>query len=210
MSRCICLVLALLAGFASIPGGARAQAADPVVPDEEECVGVPQRSLVALFATPDPATPAPDPDAAQVPQVVSPAGGQTEEQLATLTRSVIACLNAGDYWTLITFVSDDYLLRSFSGGEPPDPLAGDLAPFVNAVRGCQQCTIEPRTGDDRLAVLAIGDAWLLDDDRTGFDLTLSNPDGSWTDNLFVAVVRSGDQWLIDQIYHLDNEATPAP
>jgi hypothetical protein len=208
--RRICIALVMLAGIASATSGARAQAANPVIPEEDECEGVPQRSLVALFETPGPATPSPGPEAAKVPQVVSPAGTQTSEALAKIARSVIACLNAGDYWTLLTFVSDDYLRRSFTGGEPPDPMAGDLTPFVNAVRGCQECTIEPRIGDDRLALLAIGDAWLLDDERTGFVMTLSSPDGSWTDDLFVAFVRSGDQWLIDQIYLLDAEATPTP
>jgi hypothetical protein len=207
MWRHICLALVILAGIALATPGARAQAGNPVVPEEEECEGAPQRSLVALFATPRPATPAPAPDASDIPQVVSPAGSQ---EWTSLARAVLACLNTGDYWTLITFFSDDYLLRSFVEGEPADPVGHDLAPFVNAVRGCEECIIEPRTGNDRLALLAIGEPWLLDDGRTGFDITISNPEGGDAGDFFVACIRADDQWLIDQIYPLDAEATPTP
>ena len=200
----------ILVVSAFAPLQARAQAGNPVVPDETECEGVPQRSLVALFTTPVPATPRADATPVAVPQVASPAGEQTGEALTKLARAVVACLNAGDFWTLITFVSDDYLLRSFGNDSHPDPLAQELSPFVNAVRGCQQCTIAPLTGDDRLGILSIGDAWLLDDGRVGYALSLATPDGSQHIDIFVAFVRSGDNWLIDQIYPLDGESTPTP
>jgi hypothetical protein len=185
----------------ALVGVTAAQSQKPIVPDEDECDSVPQRSLVALFTTPEPgAPPAASPTA--LPESVAPVDDQTQAAVVTLTRAVLACFNAGDYWALITFVSDDYLLRSFGGIQPvspTDPLAKELAPFVAAVRGCEVCTIEARTGNDRLAILSVGDGQLLADGRVRSDIVLTRPDGSENLYLTVLFVQSDNGWLIDQV-----------
>ena len=124
----------LIMSFA-LPVATAAQSETPIVPDEEECDSAPQRSLVALFTTPEPgASPIASP--AALLESVGPADDQAQAAVESVTRSVIACFNAGDYWALITFVSDDYLLHSFGANGPTDPLAEELASFVAAVRGC--------------------------------------------------------------------------
>ena len=130
-----CRITLLLIVTLAFPVETFAQSGQPIVPDEAECAGVPQRSLVALFTTPEPGA-SPEASPAATPASVAPADDATQAALESVTRSVIACFNAGDYWTLITFVSDGYLLHSFGPAGPMDPLAEELAPFVAAVRGC--------------------------------------------------------------------------
>ena len=182
----------------ALPVATVAQSEKPIMPDEAECDGMPQRSLVALFTTPEPgASPVASPVA--LPEGGAPVDDQTQAAVVTLTRAVIACFNAGDYWALITFVSDEYLLRSFGPAGPMDPLADELAPFVAAVRGCEVCTIEPRTGNDRLAIASVSDGEVLTDGRVRCELVLTRPDGSEILYLTVLFVQSEDQWLIDQV-----------
>ena len=182
----------------ALPLATVAQSGDPIVPDEDECDSVPQRSLVALFTTPEPGA-SPEASPAALPDSVGPADEQAQAAIESITRAVVACFNTGDYWTLITFVSDDYLLRSFGAAGPQDPLADELAPFVAAVRGCEVCTIEPRTGNERLAISTIGDGEVLADGRVRCELVLTRPDRS--ENLYMTVlfVQTETQWLIDQI-----------
>jgi hypothetical protein len=202
------VLVALSLAFALRAAGSAADA--PVLPDASECQTVPQRSLVVLFATPSAtaATPGAAIPAA-VPAGGSPADAATTAAVTATTRAVIACLNAGDYWSLVTLVSDDYLRRSFVEGTPADPLAVLLQPFVNAVRGCQVCTIAPRKGEDRFAIATLADARRFADGRVGIDLTLASPSGRTPLPLFVAFVAAGDRWLVDEITPLGGMATPA-
>jgi hypothetical protein len=190
--------LLLIMTFAFPVETAFAQSGQPTVPDEAECAGVPQRSLVALFTTPEPgASPVASPEA--TPASVATADDSTQAALESVTRSVVACFNAGDYWTLITFVSDNYLLRSFGPAGPMDPLAEELAPFVAAVRGCEVCTIAPRTGNDRLAIISVGDGEILADGRVRSDIVLTRADGSANMYLTVLFVQADNQWLVDEV-----------
>jgi hypothetical protein len=133
-----------------------------------------------------------------------PADAETVAAVTATARAIIACLNAGDYSSLMSSLSDDYLRRSFVDGVPTDPLAVDLERFVNAVRGCEECEIDPLEGDDRFAIAAITNVRVLDDGRIGADLTLTNPSGTWSDWLVVAFVASEDRWLVDQIIEVNS------
>jgi hypothetical protein len=175
----------LLIGALALPVATAAQSEQPIVPDEDECDRVPQRSLVALFTTPEPgASPVASP--AALPDGSAPVDEQTQAALVTRTRAVIACFNAGDYWALITVVSDDYMLRSFGPAGPMDPLAEELAPIGAAVRGCAVCTIEPRTGTDRLALVSVSGGEVVADGRVRSELVLTRPDGS--EHLYLTVL----------------------
>jgi ABC-type proline/glycine betaine transport system permease subunit len=206
--RAVAAVLAALPLALALSRGGLATA--PVLPDASECQTVPQRSLVVLFATPVSATAMPAEATPAIPAAGPPADAATTEAVTATTRAVIACLNAGDYWSLVTLVSDNYLRRSFVEGAPADPLAVELAPFVNAVRGCQQCTIAPRKGEDRVAIVAIANARTLPDGRIGIDLMLASPSGANPARLVVAFVAVDDRWLVDEIVALNKEGTPAP
>jgi hypothetical protein len=205
--RAVAAALAALPLALALGGGARAAEA-PVLPAAAECQTVPQRSLVVLFATPSAPTAAPGAATPAAPPAGPPADAATAAAVTATARAVVACLNAGDYWALVTLVSDDYLRRSFVDGPPADPLAVELAPFVNAVRGCQTCEIAPREGEDRLAIAAIADPRVLADGRVGLDLTLTSPSGANPLPLFVAFVAAGDRWLVDDIVALGGEGTP--
>jgi hypothetical protein len=179
-------------------------AAAPVMPDASECQADSERSIMILFATPvsTDATPS-----AILPPISSegpPADAETVAAVTATARAIIACLNAGDYSSLMSSLSDDYLRRSFVDGVPTDPLAVDLERFVNAVRGCEECEIDPLEGDDRFAIAAITNVRVLDDGRIGADLTLTNPSGTWSDWLVVAFVASEDRWLVDQIIEVNS------
>jgi hypothetical protein len=199
-------VLAL--ALALTPGVGRPAAAAPVVPDAGECQTVPQRSLVVLFATPVAATAIPQVATPTIPPTGPPADAATIDAVTATTYAVIACYNAGDYWSLVTLVSDDYLRRSFVDGTPTDPLAVELEPFVNAVRGCQQCEIAPREGEDRLAIAAITNPRLLNDGRIGIDLELASPSGANPQRLVAALIAVDDRWLVDEIIAVDGDGTP--
>ena len=185
------VVIALQAGFPA--------SAAPVVPDPSACQTVPQRSLLVLFATPTGATHTADASSPTVPLSGSPADAAMTDTVFATTEAVVACLNAGDYWSLITLVSDDYLMRAFVEGTPADPLATELAPFINALRGCQQCEIAPRTGEDRLAIVAINNIRVLQEDRIAFDLELASPSGANPLHLAVILVAVDDRWVVDAI-----------
>jgi hypothetical protein len=121
------------------------------------------------------------------------------------THAVVACLNAGDYWSLITLVSDDYLLRTFVDGTPADPLATELAPFINALRGCQQCEIAPRTGENQLAIVAITDIQMLQDGRIGLELELASPSGANPLRMAVILAAFDNRWVVDDITAIPTE-----
>jgi hypothetical protein len=196
-------LLALTVGLPELS----ATAAAPVVPDASECQADSQRSVMVLFATPVSADATP---IATLPPIASagpPADAESVAAVTATARAVVACLNAGDFLSLMSFVSDGYLRRSFVDGVPTDPLALDLERFVNALRGCEECEVDPLEGDDRFAIAAITNVRVLDDGRVGADLTLTNPSGTWSDWLVVAFVASEDRWLVDQIIEVDSEGT---
>lgn len=205
--RAVLAILAALPLVLVLRG--RLVAAAPVLPDAVECQTVPQRSLVVLFATPVAAN-MPAAATPEIPSTGTPADAATTAAVTATAHAVIACFNAGDYWSLVTLVSDDYLRRSFVEGTPVDPLAMELAPFVNAVRGCQKCTIGPREGEDRLAIAEIANARTLPNGRIGIDLTLASPSGAKILPLVVALVKIDDRWLVDEIIAVKGEGTPTP
>ena len=59
--------------------------------------------------------------------------------------------------------------------------------------------IEPRTGNDRLAILSFSEGEVLADGRVWYELVLTRPDGSENMYLTVIFVQTEDQWLIDQV-----------
>jgi hypothetical protein len=198
------LLLALNVGLPKLS----ATAAAPVLPDASECQADPQRSLVVLFATPVSADATPSSILPPIESVGPPADAETVDAVTETARAVFACLNAGDYWSLITLLSDGYLRRSFVDGAPADPLASDLEPFVKAVRGCEVCEIAPREGEDRLAIAEITNVRVLDDGRIGADLTVTTPSGAMPDWLVVALITSKGRWLVDEIIEVNSQGTP--
>jgi len=180
-----------------------ATAAAPVVPDASECKADPERSITILFATPVAADATPS--VLAIASSGPPADAETVAAVTATTRAVVACLNAGDFLSLMSSVSDGYLRRSFVDGVPTDPLGVDLGRFVNAVRGCEECEIVPLEEDERFAIAAITNIRVLDDGRIGADLTLTNASGTWSDWLVVAFVAAEDRWLVDQIIEVDSE-----
>ena len=207
--RLVC-ASALLALAAPLTMTTVAQTMTPVVPAATACQGVPQRSLVELFTPPSAATASSGAATPIVPSTGEPADATAAEAVVQTTQAVVACLNAGDYWSLVTLVSDTYLRRSFVDGPPRDPLARELAPFIEAVRGCKQCTVAPREGEDLLAIATIGAARMLADGRVGVDLTLSDPAGENPLTLFAAFVATDGRWLVDEIVELAGEGTATP
>jgi hypothetical protein len=194
------LLLALNVGLPELA----ATSAAPVVPDASECQADPQRSIVILFGTPVSAAATPSSMLPPIASAGPPADTETVAAVTATARAVVACLNAGDYLSLMSFVSDGYLRRSFVDGAPTDPLAADLEGFVNALRGCEQCEIDPLEGEDLFAIAAITNLRVLDDGRIGADLTLTNPSGTWSDWLVVAFIASEDRWLVDQIIEVNS------
>ena len=196
----------LLALTVSLPHWS-ATAAAPVVPDASECQADPERSVMVLFASPVAADATPSAIQTPIAAAGPPADAETVAAVTATAHAIVACLNAGDFLSLMSSVSDGYLRRSFVDGVPTDPLAEDLERYVNAVRGCEECEIVPLEGDDRFAIAAITNVRELEDGRIGADLTLSNVSGTWSDWLVVAFVASDERWLVDQIIKVDSEGT---
>ncbi len=217
MHRLVVLAVAAALPIATTTGVAavRLQTPPPTldVPAAEECQGDPQRSVAVLFATPTA-----EPEAASPTPFVPPAGQPADEATAaamTATiRAVLACLNSGQYFPLLTLVSDDYLRDRFAAGAPADPLSQELAPFVEALRGCETCEIEPRSREERFGIVAIDEPRRLDDGRAAVVLRVSSPAtvaAGQTIAVFVAFVPSGQRLLVDEIVDLTaTTATPTP
>lgn len=120
-------------------------------------------------------------------------------------RAVIACINTGQYFPVLTLVSDDYLRERFLPGAPADPLSEELRPFVDALRGCQTCEIEPLAEDERFGIVAVEQPQRLADGRLSAVLRLSTPEAAATGvvlTAFVAFVPAADRLLVDEIVEL--------
>ena len=194
-----------LAVGAVVPSSARGQAPVVVdVPPAELCQGPPQRSVAPLFASPAAGTPT----ASAMPFAMptgQPADAAAAAAMTAAMRAVIACINTGQYFPVLTLVSDDYLRERFVPGAPTDPLSEELRPFVEALRGCQTCELEPLADDERFGIVAVEQARLLDDGRVGAVVRLSTPAAAEAGILltaFVAFVSVEDRLLVDEIVEL--------
>lgn len=207
MSRLVVIALAaaLLAVGPLTARTAQAQTPPPLdIPAPEECQGPAQRSVAPLFASPA-ASPAAATPAPFVPPVGEPADQAQVTAMTGTMRAVIACINTGQYFPVLTLVSDDYLRERFLPGAPADPLSEELRPFVDALRGCQTCEIEPLAEDERFGIVAVEQPQRLADGRLSAVLRLSTPEAAATGvvlTAFVAFVPAADRLLVDEIVEL--------
>ncbi len=213
MHRLVVLGVALAAALplaAPTTVAARLQAPPLDIPAAGECQGDPQRSVAPLFASPPAQSPATSPTPF-VPPAGTPADDDAAAAMTTTVRAVLACLNSGQYFPLLTLVSDDYLRNSFVAGAPADPLAAEIEPFVEALRGCETCEIEPLADDERFGIVAIEQPRLLADGRPAVTIRLATPAAGPVVAAFVAFVPAGDRLLVDEIVDLTAPAaTPTP
>ena len=213
MRRMLLAAVALLAAAGFLAPGAGAARQEPPaaldVPADEECQGDPQRSVVALFSTPEAATPA----AASTPfapPVGQPADEATAAAMTATIRAVVACINAGDYFPVLSLVSDGYLRDRFAPGVPTDPLSEELRPFVEALRGCQTCEVAPIPEQERFGIVAVEQPQSLDGGRAGAFVRLSTAaDPGAVLSTYVAFVPTGDRLVVDEIVDLA-AAPPTP
>lgn len=186
---------------------ASAQDLAPAVPPSEACTGDAQRSLLPLFATPvaGAATGEATPTAIAAG---TPADEATVQGVSQTVRGIIACLNSGDSFTILTLVSDDYLRREFSGAGATDPVSSELEPFVNAMRGCQTCQVQPRPEEERIAVV-VGDVASIDEATAVAVVEIMTADLG-TGTFQGILIKVGDRWVVDRIItlHPGTERTP--
>ena len=182
--------------------GAAAQEASPAAeidnPAPEECTVAPRTEdeFRALFEDASSvATPLASPEPGLLP-AGEPVDDQTVDDINTVWRHYVACVNAGDLARAFALTSDQQLRRIFVYPEidaasedqlieifmaPPSPLSSNMAvPFV-----------------------PLEDARLLDDGR----VAAVDP-GETGQRQVLIFIKVGDQWRFDDQFDLTQEGTP--
>ncbi len=194
-------LLVSLLGMGSMRAAAQeaSPAADLDIPAPEECTVAPrtEEDFRALFQDASSvATPAASSEPGTLP-AGEPADDQTVEEINTVWRNYIACVNAGDLTRAFALTSDQQLRRIF------------VYPGIDAASEDQlieifMATPAPLSSNMALPFVPLEDARLLDDGRAA-----AVDPGSTGQRQVLIFREEDDQWRFDDQFDLTEEGTPA-